>query len=139
MKSPYQFYGNRELLCIQCRGTGPHNASRGKSPNFSQVAEGTWGIFSSYSGDCPSKLVFVQRHQDSCLVMRDTSRISSRLGRAIGTFLEVRRETQGPFPVLTVILGILRIFKRSQASSPFEALNSPCLLMCQTDGGIMSR
>ena len=33
----------------------------------------------------------------------------------------------------TVILGFLSIFKKSQASSPFEALNSVCLSRCQRD------
>ena len=47
--------------------------------------------------------------------------------------LEVRREAQGPFPVATRILGVLSIFKRSQASSPFEALHSTCLSTCQKD------
>ena len=65
--------------------------------------------------------------------MRDTSGISSRLGRAIQTLLEVRRETQCPFIVATVILGFLSIFKKSQASSPFEALKSVRLSMCQRD------
>ena len=63
--------------------------------------------------------------------MRNTSGTSSRLGRAIQTLLEVRRETQCPFPVATVILGFLSIFNKSQASSTFEALNSTCLLRCQ--------
>ena len=58
---------------------------------------------------------------------------SSRFGRAIGTPLEVRRETQGPFPVATGILGFLSIFKMSQASAPFEALNSAFLSSCQRD------
>ena len=40
---------------------------------------------------------------------------------------------QGPFPVATVILGFLSIFNKSQASSPFEALNSAYLLSCQRD------
>ena len=35
----------------------------------------TWGIFSSYGRDGHSKLVFVQRHQDPCLVKIDTSGI----------------------------------------------------------------
>ena len=56
-----------------------------------------------------------------------------RLRRAIGTPLGVRMETQCPFPVSTVILGLVSIFKRSQASSPFEALNSVCLSRCQRD------
>ena len=101
--------------------------ARGKSHVFSRVAAGTWGIFSSNGGDDPSKLVFVHRRQDSCLVTRDTSGISSRLGRAIRMLLGVRRETQGPFLVARVILGFLSIIKKSQASSPFEALNSTCL------------
>ena len=65
--------------------------------------------------------------------MRDTSGFSSRLGRAIGSLHEVRRETQGPFPVATGILGFLLIFKRSHASSPFEALDSMFLSNCQRD------
>ena len=125
--------GNTELLYSQCRGIGPHLAVRGKSHGFSRVAAGTWGIFSSYGGDDPSKLVFVERRQDSCLVMNDTSGICSRLGTAIWTLLELRRETQCPFLFATVILGFLSIFRKSQASSPFEALNSVCFLRCQRD------
>ena len=41
--------------------------------------------------------------------------------------LEVRQETEVHFLVGTVILGFLSIFKKSQASSPYEALNSVCL------------
>ena len=44
----------------------------GKSHVFSGFAAGTRVIFSSYGGDGHSKLVFVQRPQDSCLVMMDT-------------------------------------------------------------------
>ena len=97
---------------------------------FSSNCSRNWGILSSYSGDAPSKLVFVQQHHDSSLVVRDTSGFSSRLGREIGTPLEVKQETQGPFLVATVILGFLSIFKRSQASSPFEALNRAFLSNC---------
>ena len=59
--------------------------------------------------------------------MRDTSGFCSRLGRAIGTILEVSRETQTFFPVATWKLKFLSLFKGSQASSPFEELNSVCL------------
>ena len=38
--------------------------------------------------------------------------------------LEVRYETKRPFLVFTEILGFLSIFKKSQASAPFKALNS---------------
>ena len=67
--------GNLELLCMQCSRIRPRLSLRGKSHGFSRVAAGTCGIFSSYSGDGHSKLVFVQRRQDSCLVMMDTSGI----------------------------------------------------------------
>ena len=47
--------------------------------------------------------------------------------------LEVRQEAQFHFLVGTVILGFLSIFKKSQASSPYEALNSVCLSRGQRD------
>ena len=47
--------------------------------------------------------------------------------------MEVRQETQAYFLVGKVILGFLSIFKNSQASSPFEALNSVCLSKYQSD------
>ena len=81
----------------------------------------------------PFKTRVFQRRQDSCLVTRDTSGISTMLGRAIRTLLEVRRETQGPFLVATEKLGFLSILKNSQGSSPFEALKSACLSRCQRD------
>ena len=39
----------------------------------------------------------------------------------------MRQETEFHFLVGTVILGFLSIFKKSPASSPYEALNSLCL------------
>ena len=47
--------------------------------------------------------------------------------------LEVKQETEVHFLVGTGILGFLSIFKKSKASSPFEALNSVCLSRCQSD------
>ena len=58
---------------------------------------------------------------------------STRLGRAIRMLLEVRHKTEVHFLVGTVILGFLSIFKKSQVSSPFEALNSAHLSRCQSD------
>ena len=45
----------------------------------------------------------------------------------------MKQETEVHFLVGTVILGFLSIFKKSKASSPFEALNSMCLSKCQSD------
>ena len=39
----------------------------------------------------------------------------------------MRQETEVHFLFGTVILGLLSIFKKSQASSPYEAFNSVCL------------
>ena len=47
---------------------------------------------------------------------------------------EVMREPQGPLSFSTGILRFLLIFKRSQASSHFEALNSVCFSRCQRHG-----
>ena len=121
---------------MQCRGIGPHIMVRGMSLGFSQVAAGTWGIFSSYNGNSPLKLVFVQQRQDTCLVARDTTGFSSRLGRAIGTPLEVRQQTQCPLLVVTVILGFLSIFNWNPSSSPLEALTSTLLSSCHRDIGV---
>ena len=46
--------------------------------------------------------------------------------------LEVRQETEVHFLVGTVILVFLSIFKKSQASSPYEALKWMCLSRCQS-------
>ena len=55
------------------------------------------------------------------------------LGRKIRTLLEVRQETEVHFLFGTVMLGLLSIFKKSHASSPYEALNSVCLSRGQRD------
>ena len=45
----------------------------------------------------------------------------------------MRQEPEVHFLFGTVILGLLSIFKRSQASSPFESLKSAFLSKCQRD------
>ena len=45
----------------------------------------------------------------------------------------MRQETEVHFLFGTAILGFLSIFKKSQASSPYEALNSVCLSRAQSD------
>ena len=47
--------------------------------------------------------------------------------------LKVRREAKHPLLVGAGILVFLSIFTKSQASSPFEAVNSAHLSMCQKD------
>ena len=131
--APYVFDWEHGIALYAMQGNRASSPSEGKSHGFSRVAVGTWDIFSTYGTDHPSKLVFVQRCQDSCLVMRDTSGISSRLGRAIQMLLEVRREAKSPLLVAAVILGFLSIFSKSQSSSSFETLRSACLSSCQRD------
>ena len=47
--------------------------------------------------------------------------------------LELRQEAKRPLLVATVIWGFLSIFTKTQASSPFEALNSAQLSRYQRD------
>ena len=54
-------------------------------------------------------------------------------GRKLEMLLEVSREAKRPLLVGTVILVFLSIFTKCQASSPFEAMNSAHLSMCQKD------
>ena len=55
------------------------------------------------------------------------------LGKIVQTLLEVSREVKRPLLVGTVILVFLSIFTKSQASSPFEALNSAHLSTSEMD------
>ena len=48
-----------ELLCMQCRGIGPHLVARVESHGFSRVETGTWGVLWCYDGDAHSKREFV--------------------------------------------------------------------------------
>ena len=73
-------------------------------------------MVSSYGGGRHKKLLFVQRRQDSYLVMMYSSRIYTSLGRIIQMLLEVRWQTKRRFLVSTEILGFLSIFKKYQAS-----------------------
>ena len=57
------------------QGIRASSPAEGMSHGISRVAEGTWGKFTSYSGDGHSKLHFVQRSHDSFLVRTDTSGI----------------------------------------------------------------
>ena len=118
---------------MKCTGIRPHLAVRGKSPEFSRIAAGTWCIFPSYGGNGHLKLGFVPQRQDSCLVRTDTSGSCTMLGRKTQTLLEVSQEAKRPLLVVTVILVFLSIFTKSQASSPFEALNSAHLSKSQMD------
>ena len=122
-----------ELIRTKSGGIRAHLAARGKSHEFSRVAAGTWCIFSSYGGDGHLKLGFVQRSEDTCLVMTDTSGSYTMLGRKIQTLLELSREIKLPLLVGTVILVFLSVFTKSQASSPFEEMNSVHLSKSQMD------
>ena len=94
-----------ELFCTHCQGIGLHLAVRGKSHDFFRIVVGTWLILSVYGRDGPSKLVFVQRHQDTCLVARDTLGFSSSLDKSTRTPLDLMWDTKAPFPVALAILG----------------------------------
>ena len=66
------------------RGIAPHttqgnqasSCGKGKVSWFSPLFSGTCGIFSRNGQEGPSKFRFVQRREDSFLVVRDTSELS---------------------------------------------------------------
>ena len=69
IEAPYVFDWEHGIALDPMQGI----RALGMSHGISRVAAGTWGIFSSYSGDGPLKLYLVQPNQDSCLVRMDTS------------------------------------------------------------------
>ena len=66
-EASYVFNGEYDIALHLKQGIRAPSPLRGMSHGISRVAAGTWGIFSSYSGDGNSKLHLVQRSQDSCL------------------------------------------------------------------------
>ena len=117
---------------MQCRGVGPHLGAKGKSHCLSRVAAETWVIFSS-DGGCSFKT-------------RVSSATSGPLSNYEGKLRNLLKAWQGNMDtsrgeagqrdflsICPVILGFVSIFKKSQASSPFEALNSAFLSRCQRD------
>ena len=73
--------GKTLLLCMQCRGIGPHLVARGKSHGFSRVAAGTCGIFSRCEVDAHSKWEFVYLSLlTSSVEDRESALISRRYG-----------------------------------------------------------
>ena len=90
------------------------------------IPELRWGL--------PFKTRICQRSNDSCSYERHLG----NLFEALQGYRDASRGQAGDpgyLPVATGILGFLTIFKMSQASSPFEALNSTCLSRCQRDVG----
>ena len=72
---PYVFDWEHGTPQHAMQGNRASHCGEGKSHEFSRVAPGTWCIILSYGGDGHLKLGFVQRSQDSCLVIVDTSGI----------------------------------------------------------------
>ena len=91
------FDGEHGIALHAVQGNRASSHGEGKSHIFSRVAVGTWCTFPSYGWDGHSKLVFVQRCPDSCLVTREPSGVSKRLGRVIGMLLDVRQCPRVPF------------------------------------------
>ena len=75
IEAPYVFDWEYGIALHAMQGNRASFPSEGDvSYDFSSCGRNL-GIFASYSADGHSKLHFVQRSQDSCVVMRDTSGI----------------------------------------------------------------
>ena len=90
------FDGEERIALYAMQGNRASSHGEGEVSWFFSSWGGNQGIYSSYGGDCPSKLVFVSEVMTR-VVTSDTLGISLRLCRAIGTLLEVRLETQGTY------------------------------------------
>ena len=75
IEAPYGFNWEYDIALHEMQGNQASSPGEGMCHGISRVAAVTWGIFSSYSRDGHSKLHFVQRSQESCLVTMDTSGI----------------------------------------------------------------
>ena len=64
-----------DMALHEIQGNVASSPARGMCHVISRVVAERWVIFLSYSRDGHSKLHFVQRSQDSCLVTTDTSGI----------------------------------------------------------------
>ena len=87
IKVPYVFYWEHGNALHAMQVNWASYRGKGDVSFFSRVATGTLCIIFSYGKDDPSKLVFVQRHQDSGLVTMDNSGISKRLVGQYAHFL----------------------------------------------------
>ena len=56
IEDPFVFDWENAIALHAMQGNRASSRGEGKSHGFSRVAAGTWGIFSSYSGDVHSKL-----------------------------------------------------------------------------------
>ena len=73
IKDPYMFDWEQFIALHAMQGNRASSLGEAEVSWFFSSCGGNWGIFSTYGGDGHSKLVFVQQHQDSCLVTMDTS------------------------------------------------------------------
>ena len=137
VKDPFVFYGEHGIALHIMQGTRASSHGEGEVSWLFSSCSMKLGYILQLRRGWPFKTRVSSVTSGLCLVAGDTSGFSQRLGSAIGTRLEGRCETQDPFPLATGILGFLSIFKRSQASSPFEALNSTCLSRFQRDKGFL--
>ena len=65
VKAPFLFYVEHGIGLQAMQVNWASSSEEGMSHVFSRVVARTWGSFSSYNGDGPSTLVFVQLRQDS--------------------------------------------------------------------------
>ena len=133
VKAPFVFDGEHGIALHTMQGNWALSRGKGEVPWFFSSCGRNLGFIPELRLRWPFSTRDCEELQDSCLVVSDNSGFSSRLFRAIGMPIDVRREAQCPFPVPTGLLGFLSIYKRSQASSPFEALNSSSRSSCQKD------
>ena len=73
IEAPYMFDWEYGIALHAMQGNRASFPSKGDVSYIFSSCSKTCGIYANYSGDGHSKLHFVQRSQDPCVVIRDTS------------------------------------------------------------------
>ena len=100
------------MLSSHYRGMESHLALMGEPRGVSLVAMGSFQFFSICDDEFRDLFMLPQGSHTSFLVVRGTSGFLSSHCRGIWPHLDLRWETQGSSPVVTVILGFLSSFIR---------------------------
>ena len=86
--------GKTQLLCMQCRGIGPHLVATGKSHGFSRVAAGNWGIEKRWAGEKQAGIKIARRNINNLRYTDDTTLVAEREEELKSILMKVKEESE---------------------------------------------
>ena len=132
-KAPYVSDWEQEIALHAMQGNRASSLGMGEASWFFWSCGGYVGYILEFQRGLPFKTRVCSATSGLLSTYDGHFRILNKAWKDNWTLLEVTQETMPPFQVGTVILGFLSFFKKCQASSPFEALNSAHLSRCLRD------